>query len=292
MPVSRGKRGARCHFLLDTGAQLSIINKEFVENKVGVCLSPPMSRLVSSFGMPTAIREGFNYTAGLTLPCGTKTFCIFFAMEGFSLSIQVHKLSTVIQSMNDHDYVAFPDFPRVKGEDIKIFGIIGNDILRCFNQFSLEKAYMFGKRGCGVVKVDNGYLPYGSGINCMPPNVKCKYNDRILGSNDKIVVGNDSDLCKTKNQNVTVSESSKIVKDGDLYGGETRIFYNSAIVTETANQGIETMQKESVSFTSHKKQKESVSFTPLKKLGKERLVVNFAVNTVGYQFDPLQEIFF
>ena len=198
LPVSRDKRGARCHFLLDTGAQFSIISKEFVENKVGVCLSPPMSRLVSSFGTPTVIREGFNYTADLTLPCGTKTFCIFFAMEGFSLSIQVHKLSTVIQSMNDHDYVVSPDFPRVKGEDIKIFGIIGNDILQCFNQFSLEKAYMFGKRDCGVVKVDIGYLPYGSGINFMPPNEEREYIDRILGSNDKIVVGNDSDLCKTK----------------------------------------------------------------------------------------------
>ena len=124
MPVSRGKHGARCHFLLETGAQFSIINKEFVENKVGVCLSPPMYRLVSYFGMPTAIREGFNYTADLTLPCGTKTFCIFFAMEGFSLSIQVPKLPTVIQSMNDHDYVVSPDFPRVKGEDIKMFGTV------------------------------------------------------------------------------------------------------------------------------------------------------------------------
>ena len=51
------------------------------------------------------------------------------------------------------------------------------------------------------------------------------------------------------------------------------------------------MQKESDSFTPHKKQKESVSFSPPKKLGKERLVVNFAVNPVGYQFDLLQEIF-
>ena len=193
--------------------------------------------------------------------------------------------------MNDHDFVVSPDFPRVKGEDIKIFGIIGNEILQYFNQFSIEKAYMFRKRSCGVAKVDNGYLPYGSGINFMPPNEEHEYIDRILGSNDKIVVGNDSDLCKTKNQNVTVFESSKIVKDDDLYDGETQIFYNSAIVTETANKGIETMQKESVSFTPHKKQKESVSFTPSKKLGKKRLVVNFAVNPVGYQFDPLQEIF-
>ena len=78
MPVSRGKKGAFCHFLVDTGAQFSIINKEFAEQKVGPCLSPPLSRLVSSFGMPTAVREGFNYVADLTLPCGTKTFNVFF----------------------------------------------------------------------------------------------------------------------------------------------------------------------------------------------------------------------
>lgn len=132
-PVIRGKKGARRHFLLDTGAQFSIINKEFVEKKVGACLSPTMSRLVSSFGMPTAIREGFNYTASLTLPCGNKTFCIFFAMEGFNLPIQVYKLPIIVRSMNDHGYVVSPDFPRVKGEDIKIFGITGNDILQYFN---------------------------------------------------------------------------------------------------------------------------------------------------------------
>ena len=100
-----------------------------------------------------------------------------------------------------------------------------------------------------------------------------------------------------------VMEPLKIVEDGDLYNGETWIFYNSAIVNETANKGIETMQKESasfthlkkqklsVSFTPPKKQKESICFIPPKKLGKERLVVNFAVNPVGYQFDSLQEIF-
>ena len=120
---------------------------------------------------------------------------VVFAMEGFSLSFQVHKLPTVIQSINDHDYVVSPDLPRVKREDIKIFGIIGNAILQCFNQFSIEKAYMFGKRGCGVVKVDNGYLHNRQGINFMLPNEECEYTDRILEGNDQIVVGNASDLC-------------------------------------------------------------------------------------------------
>ena len=80
------------------------------------------------------------------------------------------------------------------GQGRDVSGTIGKDILQCFNQLGIGKAYMFGKRGCGAVKVNNGYLPYGSGINSMPPNEEREYIDRILGSNDKIVVANDSDL--------------------------------------------------------------------------------------------------
>ena len=292
LPVGRGKNNARCHFLLDTGAQFSIINKEFVENKVGACLSPPMSKMVSSFGMPSAIREGFNYTADLTLPCGNKIFCIFFAMEGFSLPIKVHKLPTVIQSMNDHDYVVSPDFPRVRGEDIQIFGIIGNDILQCFNQFNLKKVSLFGKQSCRVIKVDNGYLPFGSGVNYMPPNREREYFDSILKSSDEIVLSEvEGDICKTQNlakiQKVTAHASSKIVQDDDeVYTGRTQIFYNSAMLTETANKGMEKFQKESI-----RKLNKSFDYAPPKKLGREKLIVNFAINPVGYQFDPLQVIF-
>lgn len=142
---------------------------------------------------------------------------------------------------------------------------------------------MFGKRGCRVVKVDNGYLPYGSGINFMPPNEEREYIDKILGRSDKVVVGNDYDLCETKNQDFSAFESSQIVREGDFYNGETQIFYNSALETETAN-------KESVSFTPPKQQKRPINLTPPKKLGEERLIVNFAVNPIGYQLDPLQEI--
>ena len=78
LKVSREKRSVRCSFLLDTGAQFSIINKELVDKRVGKCLSPPMSRKVSSFDVPIKNSKGFNYPADLTLPCGQKVYCIFF----------------------------------------------------------------------------------------------------------------------------------------------------------------------------------------------------------------------
>ena len=186
--------------------------------------------------------------------------------------------------MNDNNLVVSPDFPRVKGEDIQIFGILGNDILQHFNQFSLEKARIFGTHTCKVIKVDNGYLHFGSGINFIPPNKEREYIDRIL-RDDQIVV-----TSRSKEPKVPVTESfpikphkkvkcfTKITVDSYPYNGETQIFYNSAFVPEKASGSVKVQNRK------------SVSFSPPKKLSRERLVVNFAVNPVGYQFDPLQEI--
>ena len=58
LSVDLGRRAARCTFLLDTGAQFSIINKQLVDNKVGKCLSPPVARMVSSFGLPSSKSRG------------------------------------------------------------------------------------------------------------------------------------------------------------------------------------------------------------------------------------------
>ena len=263
LPVSRGKKSVRCHFLLDSGAQFSIINKDFVVKNVGVCLSPPTSRLVSSLGMSSAQREGYNYSADLTLPCGNKICCSFFAMEGFNLPIKIPKLASIIRSMNDNNLVVSPDFPRVKGDDIRIFGIIGNDILQHFNLFSLEKAHIFGKQNCKVIKLDNGYLPFGSGINFIPPNKERDYIDGILRDDQVVVTSN---LKKSK---VPVNKSVPSKPHRNI---KTAFVSKRARSVEVQNRKL-------------------VSFTPPKKLGKERLVVNFAVNPVGYQFDPLQEIF-
>ena len=63
--------------------------------------------------MQLANREGFNYPTDLTLPYGTKEYCIFFIVEGFSLSIDVTKLHTVIQSLNVNDLVS-SDFPWLR----------------------------------------------------------------------------------------------------------------------------------------------------------------------------------
>ena len=296
LPVSRGKTRARCNFLLDSGAQFSIINKEFVERKVGPCLSPPISRLVSSFGLPAAEKKGFNYTAYLRLPCGMNTYCIFFAIEGFSLSVEIPKLTNVIQSMNDHEYFVSPDFPKVKGDDIEIFGIIGNDILQCFDQYSLERAFIYNKQSCKVIKLANGYIPYGTGLNYMPPNEEADYILRVKDGPPKKVLPNSFEnkvKCDSYKTNVEVFESVDVnnskqtdVKfNEDLYNGDTLVFHNS-FLKDSVRPKVE--KRGDVSVSSLKGLR---NFTPPKRLGKANYLVNFALEPKGHQFDPLQEIF-
>ena len=84
LTVQRGKRSTRCAFLIDSGSQISVINKQLVEKNVGVCLSPPITKYVSSFCLPSAERVGYNYLADLRLPGGDKLLSLFFAIDNFT----------------------------------------------------------------------------------------------------------------------------------------------------------------------------------------------------------------
>ena len=62
------------------------------------------------------------------------------------------------------------------------------------------------------------------------------------------------------------------------YHIESRTFYNSSLNQETRQPSKPVKIK-------------LPQFVPPKQLGKQQLLVNFALNPVGYKFDPLQEIF-
>ena len=79
--VSRGRKRAKFVFLLDSGPQVSSICKEAIEKLVDNCRSPPMARLVCSYGQIMGQRsKGFNYTAKLTLLFGQNLNVDFFAV--------------------------------------------------------------------------------------------------------------------------------------------------------------------------------------------------------------------
>ena len=95
--VSRGKSKAKLVFLLDSGAQFSSICKESVEKLVDECRSPPMARLVSSYGQIMGKRtKGFNYTAKITLPCGKGLNVDFFAVENLAFQLMFPMLNNIV----------------------------------------------------------------------------------------------------------------------------------------------------------------------------------------------------
>ena len=297
--VSREKRSVRCSFLLDTGAQFSIINKELVDRRVGVCLSPPMSRRVSSFDEPVKNSKGFNYPADLTLPCGLKVYCIFFAMEKFRLNVRVPMLNTVVNNLEVAGYSVSPDFPRT--EDIEIFGIIGNDILQYFSKFSLENISLFDKVNGRLIRLANGYIPFGSVINYIHPGEEKIFLTKV-GEREFPWVENSPAISVSKcvhfDDDVIVEEAKTVVNkfskldtpfrerpeffdNSDYsYSFNSKVFYNS-------NFDSKTLEKSDIKV----KSKKSFNFTPPKTLGKQSSLVQFALDPVGYQFDPLQELF-
>ena len=173
LSVDRGRRAVRCTFLLDTGAQFSIINKQLVDNKVGKCLSPPVARMVSSFGLPSSKSKGFNYPAQLTLPCGLKTNCVFFAMDDFKLSLQIPMLTSVVRNLELAGNCVSPDYPGRKRDEIEVVGNLGNDIPQYFSELDLGVVNLFAM-SVKVLRFANRCIPFGSVAPFIQPDKRCE----------------------------------------------------------------------------------------------------------------------
>ena len=295
LKVHKGKKSFKCCFLLDTGAQFSIINKQIIDSKLGNCCGSSLTRLVSSFGMPASASKGFNFLANLTLPCGGKTTCLFFAMEDFKLSLQIPMLPSVVNNLESIGYSVSPNYPGKNSECIDILGILGNDILQDFVQFDLIHVELF-RFNVKVIKLANGIIPFGSVENFIHPSERKEFISRItrfpkscvsdnLVANSRLenMRGNESDspkLSKTKSVRFASPKEEEAVNNNfSIDHIPSRVFYNSSFDQET-------------NLVHKPKNKSSLpEFVPPKHLGKQRLLVNFAVNPVGVKFDPLQEIF-
>ena len=293
--INKGKKSVKCCFLLDTGAQFSIINKQFVDSQLGNCCGAPLTRLVSSFGLPASVSKGFNLIANLTLPCGEKSSCLFFALENFSLSLQIPMLPSVVKNMESAGYSVSPNYPGRNSEIVNILGILGNDILQEFTQFDLSHVELFNFN-VRVIKLANGIIPFGSVVNFVHPSQRRQFFKRISDSCEPCV----SDLPVRAVESCPLVSSNKVLDNSPSSSGkiksvrfvpnkeincvpehhvESRVFYNSYLNQETrqTSNPVDCIKLP--------------EFVPPKQLGKQKLLVNFAVNPVGYKFDPLLDIF-
>ena len=219
LKVSKGKKSFKCSFLLDTGAQFSIINKQIIDSKLGDCCGAPLTRLVSSFGVPAGASKGYNFLANLTLPCGGKTRCLFFAKEGFKLSLQIPMLPSVVKNLELAGYSVSPNYPGRNTECIEILGILGNDILQDFTLFDLVDVELF-KFSIKVIKLANGSIPFGSVENFIHPSERKSFLQRVseslkpCGSDSQVATSSLVDISKVsvKLNNSSEVSNSKLVK--------------------------------------------------------------------------------
>ena len=296
LPVSLGKKSTRCVFLLDTGAQFSIINKQLVEDGLGECYDAPVARLVASFGMPAHKSKGFDYGATLRLPSGKKARCLFFAVENFHLQVQIPMLPSVVANIESAGYVVSPDYPGRDSESVVILGILGNDVLQNFSLLDFNSVKVFDSYA-KVLQVANGVIPFGSVSNFIHPSCVGKFYSRItksvepwvkdhfdMNSEAKLKVDNVIKCHKVNDRPKSVTFASKVdefpKKENFEFPISSRVFYNSSLsedFKQNSNVG--------------DKVRKPLVFVPPKDLGNKKLLVNFAVSPIGYQFDPLQEIF-
>ena len=167
--VSRGKKRAKFVFLLDTGAQFSSISKEAVEKYVDECHSPPMARLVCSYGQVMGRRtKGYNYTAKLTLPCGQKIDVDFFAVENLSFYVTFPMLGNIVDNIRNSSIPLHTDFPYQGAETVEVMGILGVDVLHV-KPYSHEELWVHDKRA-NFIKLPSGYIPFGSAEQFLVPS--------------------------------------------------------------------------------------------------------------------------
>ena len=304
LKVSRGKKSFNCSFLLDTGAQFSIINKQLIDSKLGDCCGQSLDRLVSSFGVPASTSKGFNFVASLTLPCGRKTSCLFFAMEEFKLSLQIPMLPSIVRNLDSAGCTVSPNYPGRYYDRIDIFGILGNDLLQDFKKFDLIHVELFNLN-VKVIKLDNGIIPFGSVLNFIQPSDRKKFinmtrnyefcepcvsntraSDPSLAENFEVQASN----CKVKSSDYHKVSKTRTVRFSPPHKDDVSDNYNDSHIPSKVFYN-SSFDRESRQVVKHENKIKYPEFVPPKQLGKHKLLVNFALNPVGHQFDPLQEIF-
>ena len=217
--VGRGKSRAKFVFLLDSGAQFSSICKEAVEKYVDECHSPPMARLVCSFGQNRGRwTKGYNYTAKLTLPCGQKIDVDFFAVENLSFQLTFPMLNNIVDNIRADSIPLHSDYPYQGGETVEVLGILGIDVLQYIKPYSHEKLCVHGKRA-NFIKLPNGYIPFGSAELFLYPGESKILRQRLLekfvpwedGSSSTVEVKN------KKRRKVKRTEVSDAVSNEDVH---------------------------------------------------------------------------
>ena len=238
-----------------------------MEKYVDECRSPPMARLVCSYGQVMGQRtKGYNYTAKLTLPCGQKIDVDFFPVENLSFYVTFPMLGNIVDNIRNSSIPLHTDFPYQGAETVEVMGILGVDVLQHIKPYSHEELWVHDKRA-NFIKLPSGYIPFGSAEQFLVPSESKILRRRLV---ERFVPWED--------------ESSfnhvKVKSKGKKSGKEN--VASDAVPNENVNV------KENLSDV----RRDNFDFKPPKRVvGMCKYMVNCALEPSASQFDPLKEVF-
>ena len=146
-------------FLLDTGAQCSIIDFDLLSNCTQVT---PESKPILSLGMNRPV-DGYSIQARLALPGTGIIEGPIFGLPSLKLNISIPQMSSHITKLKDFGVPLSHGVPEYPSDSLIIRGILGNDWLDYFSVFELTTC-----QGFRMLRLSDGFVPIGdiSKVNC------------------------------------------------------------------------------------------------------------------------------
>ena len=154
MVLSTNSGFVKLPFLLDTGAQISLVNRDAISplKPEETCVQLPLKGLEFR-----GKRLGYLSCCDLILPSDEKLPVQIFALENLNIDITVEGMDEAIETMKSLNFPVSPSVPKYNRNYINLAGITGNDILTNFQVFEYVT-----KNGISFARIANGFVPVGS----------------------------------------------------------------------------------------------------------------------------------
>ena len=143
----------RLPFLLDSGSQLSMINRNLLKN-----LNPneiPVSKHLSGFGFKGK-KNCYITETQLILPCREVVKTNMYSIDDLNIDMCALGINNLINDLKLSKYPVSPSVPNFDRDCIKLAGIIGNDILTKFKVFEYVN-----NTDISLLRLSDGFVPIG-----------------------------------------------------------------------------------------------------------------------------------
>ena len=273
-------------FLLDTGAQCSVLNYDLVKHEKKTLT--PVEKPLTSLGLNRSV-QGYLFDTEITLPCSESQDVQFFCMP-FHLRMTVNSIGSTLEKLKDAGVPISTNVPKYHNDSINICGILGNDVLQHFQVFEF-KCVLNGK----MLRLSNGFIPIGS-INSLVIDMNnakhsCNHKSGLPGASDNIA-------CPVSNQFDSLNDiydGETLHSDGILNDGSSDDLPSSNINSDLGCKVAPVVKVKKSIFTKRRGNKK-VQDKPVKcndmhvpkNLVKQ---VNFVLEPKSTYYSPLQQVF-